>query len=33
MMRAGDAAVEVLARAGVKRFYAVPGESFLEIAH
>ncbi|CAN5486149.1 MAG: thiamine pyrophosphate-binding protein [Actinomycetota bacterium] len=31
MMRAGDAAVEVLARAGVKRFYAVPGESFLEI--
>jgi acetolactate synthase I/II/III large subunit len=30
-MRAGDAAVEVLAKAGVKRFYAVPGESFLEI--
>lgn len=31
IVRAGDAAVEVLARAGVKRFYAVPGESFLEI--
>ncbi len=30
-MRAGDAAVEILARVGVKRFYAVPGESFLEI--
>src|ERR687894_1819616 len=30
-LRAGDAAVEVLARAGVKRFYGVPGESFLEI--
>ncbi|MGI8649581.1 MAG: thiamine pyrophosphate-binding protein, partial [Rubrobacter sp.] len=30
-MRAGDAAVEVLAQAGVKRFYTVPGESFLEV--
>lgn len=30
-MRAGDAAVEVLARAGVRRLYTVPGESFLEI--
>src|ERR687894_1148798 len=30
-LRAGDAAVEVLARAGVRRFYTVPGESFLEI--
>src|ERR687894_2558876 len=30
-LRAGDAAVEVLARAGVKRFYGVPGESFLEV--
>ena len=29
--RAGDAAVEVLARAGVRRFYTVPGESFLEV--
>src|SRR5918997_1380317 len=29
--KAGDAAVEVLARAGVKRFYGVPGESFLEV--
>ena len=29
--RAGDAAVEVLARTGVRRFYTVPGESFLEI--
>jgi acetolactate synthase I/II/III large subunit len=27
----GDAAVEVLARAGVRRFYTVPGESFLEV--
>jgi hypothetical protein len=26
-LRAGDAAVEVLARAGVRRFYTVPGES------
>jgi acetolactate synthase I/II/III large subunit len=30
-IKAGDAAVEVLARAGVRRFYTVPGESFLEI--
>lgn len=30
-IRAGDAAVEVLARAGVRRLYTVPGESFLEI--
>lgn len=30
-MRAGDAAVDILAKAGVRRFYAVPGESFLEI--
>src|ERR671919_2595520 len=30
-LRAGDAAVEVLARAGVRRFYTVPGESFLEV--
>lgn len=30
-MRAGDAAVEVLAGAGVRRFYTVPGESFLEV--
>jgi acetolactate synthase I/II/III large subunit len=30
-LRAGDAAVEVLARAGVQRFYTVPGESFLEV--
>jgi acetolactate synthase-1/2/3 large subunit len=29
--RAGYAAVEVLARAGVRRFYTVPGESFLEV--
>src|SRR5215212_10185638 len=29
--KAGYAAVEVLARAGVRRFYAVPGESFLEV--
>ena len=28
---AADACVDVLARAGVKRFYTVPGESFLEI--
>src|SRR3712207_1716650 len=28
---AGYAAVEVLARAGVRRFYTVPGESFLEV--
>ena len=28
---AGSAAVEVLAGAGVRRFYTVPGESFLEI--
>jgi acetolactate synthase-1/2/3 large subunit len=27
----GDAAVEVLSRAGVRRFYTVPGESFLEV--
>jgi acetolactate synthase-1/2/3 large subunit len=31
MINAGDAAVEVLARAGVRRFYTVPGESFLEV--
>jgi acetolactate synthase-1/2/3 large subunit len=30
-IKAGDAAVEVLARAGVRRFYTVPGESFLEV--
>ena len=30
-VNAGDAAVEVLSRAGVRRFYTVPGESFLEI--
>jgi acetolactate synthase-1/2/3 large subunit len=30
-MRAGDAAVEMLARAGVRRLYTVPGESFLEV--
>ena len=30
-INAGDAAVDVLARAGVRRFYTVPGESFLEI--
>ena len=29
--RAGHLAVEVLARAGVRRFYTVPGESFLEV--
>ena len=29
--RAGYVAVEVLARAGVRRFYTVPGESFIEI--
>src|SRR5829696_6735878 len=28
---AGPATVEALARAGVRRFYTVPGESFLEI--
>jgi len=28
---AGYAAVEVLARTGVRRFYTVPGESFLEV--
>lgn len=28
---AGAAGVEVLARAGVRRFYTVPGESFLEV--
>src|SRR3712207_32020 len=28
---AGSVAVEVLAAAGVRRFYTVPGESFLEI--
>ena len=28
---AGSVAVEVLARAGVRRFYTVPGESFLEV--
>src|SRR3712207_1390281 len=30
-INAGDAAVEVLYRAGVRRFYTVPGESFLEV--
>lgn len=30
-INAGDAAVDVLSRAGVRRFYTVPGESFLEI--
>ena len=30
-IKAGDAAVEVLARAGIRRFYTVPGESFLEV--
>jgi acetolactate synthase-1/2/3 large subunit len=30
-IKAGEAAVEVLARAGVRRFYTVPGESFLEV--
>ncbi len=30
-IKAGHAAVEVLARAGVRRFYTVPGESFLEV--
>ena len=29
--KAGHLAVEVLARAGVRRFYTVPGESFLEV--
>src|SRR5215210_8703455 len=29
--RAGTVAVEVLARAGVRRFNTVPGESFLEV--
>src|ERR671916_1575165 len=29
--KAGYAAVEVLAGAGVRRFYGVPGESFLEV--
>ena len=28
---AGSVAVEALARAGVRRFYTVPGESFLEV--
>jgi acetolactate synthase I/II/III large subunit len=28
---AGSIVVEVLARAGVRRFYTVPGESFLEV--
>ncbi len=28
---AGSVAVEVLARAGIRRFYTVPGESFLEV--
>lgn len=31
MARAGYVAVETLARAGVRRFYTVPGESFLEV--
>ena len=31
MVGAGNAAVEVLSRAGVRRVYTVPGESFLEI--
>jgi acetolactate synthase-1/2/3 large subunit len=31
MQEAGSVAVEALARAGVRRFYTVPGESFLEI--
>jgi acetolactate synthase-1/2/3 large subunit len=31
MVDAGAAAVEVLAQAGVRRFYTVPGESFLEV--
>jgi acetolactate synthase-1/2/3 large subunit len=30
-INAGGAAVDVLSRAGVRRFYTVPGESFLEI--
>jgi acetolactate synthase I/II/III large subunit len=30
-INAGDAAVEVLSRAGIRRFYTVPGESFLEV--
>ncbi len=29
--KAGYVAVEILARAGVRRFYTVPGESFLEV--
>lgn len=29
--KAGSAGVELLARAGVRRFYTVPGESFLEV--
>ena len=29
--QAGAVAVQTLARAGVRRFYTVPGESFLEI--
>lgn len=31
MIAAGDAVAEVLAAGGVRRFYTVPGESFLEI--
>lgn len=31
MIGAGDAVAELLAAAGVRRFYTVPGESFLEI--
>jgi acetolactate synthase-1/2/3 large subunit len=31
MPNAGEAVVEVLAEAGVRRFYTVPGESFLEV--
>ena len=31
ILKAGDAVAEVLARAGVRRVYTVPGESFLEI--
>jgi acetolactate synthase-1/2/3 large subunit len=30
-IKAGDVAVEVLSRAGIRRFYTVPGESFLEV--
>src|SRR5215207_2723797 len=30
-IKAGDAAVEVLSRAGIQRFYTSPGESFLEV--